>query len=131
MRLAHRNTTGTFLPGLLAYKSYLADCAKHPSEFSGAKLNSIIDEFAPNLLKHLNDEIPTLLALSRFGTKLPLLDMVNQEALRSPQTLSKTGGVVFFLRNLDLEFEGDRWSAWPPIPPPVWVCIFSEDPLSN
>jgi hypothetical protein len=112
-----------FLPGLNAYKDYLKTCSKQPEQFSGQKLNSIIDSFAPKLFLHLNEEIPTLLSLSRFGTTLPLLDMVNQEALRSPQTLSKTGGVVFFLRNLDLGFEDGRWKNWPPIPAPVWWMI--------
>jgi hypothetical protein len=97
--------------------------SKTPSQFSGTHLNSIIDSFAPTLLSHLESEIPTLLSLSRFGSTLPLLTMVNQEALRSPQMLSKTGGVVFFLRNLDLGFEDGRWKNWPPIPAPVWWMV--------
>ncbi|KUJ07940.1 uncharacterized protein LY89DRAFT_742239 [Mollisia scopiformis] len=109
-----------FLPGLAAYKEYLSGCTNKPDTFSGTRLISIIDSFAPELLIHLSDEIPTLLALSKFGNQLRLLDMVNAESQKSPLHQSITGGTPFFFRNLDVEFEDGIWKQWPPIPAPVW-----------
>jgi len=34
--------------------------------------------------------------------------------------LTKTGGVPFFFRNLDTEFEGNLWRDWPGVPSLVW-----------
>ncbi|KAL2067127.1 hypothetical protein VTL71DRAFT_1551 [Oculimacula yallundae] len=102
-----------FMPGLEAFKAYLLTSCSKPSTFSGTHLNSLIDSFAPSLTTHLADEIPSLLALSRYGTSLPLLKMINTEGAKSPLKLSKLGGVPFFAQNLDTEFEGGKWSAWP------------------
>ncbi|CZR62061.1 uncharacterized protein PAC_11958 [Phialocephala subalpina] len=93
-----------FLPGLSAYKQYLTTCSTKP-ETSGYQLVSIIDSFAPTLFTHLTDEIPTLLALSKFGSKPPLLDMINAESQKPPLHQFITGGTPFFFRNLDLNFE--------------------------
>lgn len=109
-----------FLPGLDTYKEYLNSCSTKPETFLGKQLISIIDSFAPTLFTHLSDEIPTLLALSKFGSKLPLLDMINAESQRSPLHQSITKGTPFFLRNLDVEFGDGLWKEWPPIPAPVW-----------
>jgi hypothetical protein len=109
-----------FLPGLDAYKTYLDTCAADPTIFSGTHLTKLIDDFAPLLFTHLSDEIPTLLSLSPHGSKLPLLKMINLESKKSPMYVSITGGTPFFFRNLDVEFEGGLWRAWPPIPSPAW-----------
>lgn len=100
--------------------SYLKSCTTDPSTFSGTHLNFLIDTFAPTLITHLSEEIPTLLALSRFGCTLPLLDMINLEAQKSPLFISITGGTPFFFRNLDVEFEDGLWREWPPMPGVIW-----------
>ena len=91
-----------------------------PTLFSGTHLNTIIDSFAPTLLEHLKDEIPTLLSLSRFGSQLRFLDGINLESKKSPLHLSITGGTPFFFRNLDVEFENGLWRGWPEMPGLVW-----------
>ncbi|KAG4441208.1 hypothetical protein IFR05_003326 [Cadophora sp. M221] len=102
-----------FLPGLTAFKNYLATTSTSPDTFSGTHLNRVISSFAPALTTHLADEIPSLLSLSQFGAAIALLDIINKEGAKSPLRLSKTGGVPFFARNLDVEFEDGRWSDWP------------------
>lgn len=106
----------TFLPGLDAYKEYLTKCATKP-DFSES------DSFAPDLFTHLLDEIPTLFSLSKFGDKLPLLDMVNSESPKSPLHQSITGGTPFLFRNLDVEFEDGLWKDWPEMPAPIWWIL--------
>jgi hypothetical protein len=109
-----------FLPGLRAYKSYLDQCTVDPTIFSGAHLMQLIDNFGSILVTHLSDEIPTLISLTPHGSKLPLLQMINNEAMRSPTQISITGGTPFFFRNLDVEFEDGLWKDWPPMPGLVW-----------
>ncbi|KAH8802488.1 hypothetical protein F5884DRAFT_903161 [Xylogone sp. PMI_703] len=109
-----------FLPGLESYQSYLKSMASKPKEFSGTHLNELIDQFAPALMHHLSDEIPCILELSRFGDKLKVLAAEN--AMRTAEPLSRTEGTIFFLRNLDADFEDGLWSHWPPIPPVIkWI----------
>lgn len=90
-----------FLPGLEAYKSYLDSCDADDGSFSGTHLTEIIDGFGSTLVAHLKDEIPTLLGLSKYGSKLPLLDMTNLESQKSPMHISATGnhspGDVYFI----------------------------------
>jgi hypothetical protein len=66
------------------------------------------------------DEIPSLLSLSRFGSKLDLLDMINAESAKTPMYASTTGGTPFFFWNLDTEFVRGLWRNWPGVPGPVW-----------
>jgi hypothetical protein len=83
-------------------------------------LNTLIDAFAPTLFTHLGDEISSLLELSRFGAdKLPLADIWEPIARNSGNGLAKTGAFVFFLLNIDYEFEDGLWGHWPPIPVPI------------
>jgi len=117
---ANSGTIDAFLPGLEAYAEYLNSVTSSPDSFSGKHLNNIIDSFAPMLIEHLSDEIPTLLSLSRFGSQLRFLDGINMESKKSPLHLSMTGGVPFFFRNLDTEYENGIWRAWPDIPGLVW-----------
>ena len=105
-----------FLTGFRAFKSHLDSVAQDPMRFASSQLISLLDIFASTLHQHLVDEIPRLLALARFGDKLPMLTIIETEGNRSTQALSKAGGMIFFLRNLDLEFEDGLWRNWPPIP---------------
>ena len=112
-----------FLPGLEAYKTYLDTYTSEPTTFSGTHLTNIVDDFAPALVTHLADEIPSLLSLSKYGSKLPLLQMINLESKKSPLFVSITGGTPFFFRNLDVYFEDGLWKAWPPMPGLVWWAM--------
>jgi hypothetical protein len=109
-----------FLPGFQAYETYLSQCTVDPTNFSGAHLIRLIDGFGSTLVTHLSDEIPTLISLNQYGSKLPLLDMINAESQKSPLHISITGGTPFFFRNLDVEFEDGLWKNWPPMPGLVW-----------
>jgi hypothetical protein len=82
------NFQDAFTPGLEAYKAYLDKCSADPSSFSGEELNGLIDAFAPKLFQHLRDEIPSLLSLSRFGSKVPLQGMIAAEGRRSGMPFS-------------------------------------------
>ncbi|KAE8551853.1 hypothetical protein TMatcc_001841 [Talaromyces marneffei ATCC 18224] len=108
-----------FIVGFRAVKSYLDSVAETPRRFSGAELISLLDDFAPQLHHHLTDEIPRMVALSRFGNKISMLKIIETEGNRSAQSLSKTGAMIFFLRDSDLEFAEGLWKNWPPIPGPV------------
>ncbi|CAI6340665.1 unnamed protein product [Periconia digitata] len=105
-----------FAVGFDEYKTYLATMAAKPGEFDGKKLTSIVDSFAPKMMEHLRNQIPRMLELARFGEKIPMLEIIETEGNRSTQHLSKAGGMIFFLRNLDLGYEDGLWKDWPPIP---------------
>ncbi|KAH8820711.1 hypothetical protein F5884DRAFT_58620 [Xylogone sp. PMI_703] len=121
-----------FLPPLEAYKSYLQSVTNNPQDFSGSHLNSLIDAFAPALMAHLTDEISSLLSLSRFGLeRLPLASIWKPIAKRSGDGLSKTGALMFFFLNIDVEYEDGMWSNWPPIPRPVRAIMVRALGLQN
>ncbi|OAK94571.1 hypothetical protein IQ06DRAFT_363488 [Phaeosphaeriaceae sp. SRC1lsM3a] len=105
-----------FAAGFNEYKTYLTTVTAKPAEFDGNELIAIIDSFAPKMMEHLRNQIPRMLKLARFGDKIPMLEIIETEGNRSIQHLSKTGGVIFFLRNLDLGYEDGLWKEWPPIP---------------
>lgn len=57
------NTKGheSFAEGLAIFQKYVFNTTA--SEYNGVTFRHIIDSFAPSLIQHLHDEIPTLLAL--------------------------------------------------------------------
>jgi hypothetical protein len=57
-----------FLPGLEAWSQYSSDCMKKegPSKFDATQFTKLIGSFAPQLVAHLAEEIPTLLALDKY-----------------------------------------------------------------
>jgi len=57
------NTKGheSFAQGLAVFEKYIV--VTKPSEFNGVTFRHIIESFAPDLIQHLHDEIPTLLGL--------------------------------------------------------------------
>jgi hypothetical protein len=113
-----------FEAGLDDYKTYLLSLHGQENEFSAAKLMSIIDSFSPALMAHLAEEIPTILSLSRFGSKVPLLKLSKVEMRKASDKIPKTEGLPFFMMNLDRTFENGMWESWPPIPAAIrWPLI--------
>lgn len=112
-----------FHPGLEAYKKYLLEAQKAPKTFSGTRLCEIIDSFAPILTAHLAAEIPTLLALSRYGDKIDIVELWEKDGKAATSIMGKTTSLAFFFLNLDCTFEGGKWASWPDeLPAPVrWV----------
>lgn len=113
-----------FEAGLEDYKAYLLSLHGQESKFLPTKLLSIIDKFAPALMAHLAEEIPTILSLSRFGSKVPLLKLSEVEMRKASDKIPKTEGLPIFMLNLDRTFENGMWESWPPIPAAIrWALI--------
>jgi hypothetical protein len=57
-----------FHPGLEAWAQYTSECMKQdgPQKFDAAQFKKLIDGFAPQLVKHLGEEISTLLELDKY-----------------------------------------------------------------
>jgi hypothetical protein len=112
-----------FHAGLHKWGEYLASLAADASKFEAREMIALMDAFIPSLNTHLNDEIPTLLALGEFGDTLDLKGIVEKEAEQVIGGLSKTTQLPVFLLNHDVSFEGGIHD-FPPIPPPVrWVLM--------
>jgi hemerythrin-like domain-containing protein len=60
-----------FLPGMQAFLAYVKECKKENGvqNFDRAKFVQLIDSFGPLLVKHLADEIETLLGLEKYDIK--------------------------------------------------------------
>jgi len=60
-----------FRPGMRAFLAYVEECEKGNSaeRFDSVKFLRLIDSFRPLLLKHLADEIETLLELEKYDIK--------------------------------------------------------------
>ena len=111
-----------FSPGLEEYKTYLLETKSNPATFSGSRLCEIIDSFAPILLTHLSEEIPSLLSLSKFGDAIAIEEIAEKEGKAAVVSSAKTAGLAFFFLNCDATFEGGKWAAFPPLPGPIrWV----------
>lgn len=57
-----------FQPQLDAFNAYCANTKA--DDFDSLELRRLMDELAPVLLKHLAEEIPTLIALKPYGQKV-------------------------------------------------------------
>lgn len=104
--------------------TWLQSVEKGEREFEAKTCNAMMDKFMPPLAAHLADEIPTLLALRRFGEKLDLMDLSKKEGEMVMGGLSKTTQLPVFFVNHDVQFEGG-WHDFPPVPPPVSVPAMS------
>lgn len=54
-----------FQPTLAEFNTYCIETK--PEDYSAERVKTLIDSFAPALLKHLSDEIPTLMQLKDYG----------------------------------------------------------------
>lgn len=71
----------TFEEGIADFGKYALECIADPKRYDGQKVLRIVDSFGDALRIHMNDEIPTLLALERFGDEkmAPLEDAFAEE----------------------------------------------------
>ncbi len=105
-----------FHDGIEEYAAYLRSVKRKETAFSGPHLRSIIDSFGPTLHQHLSDEIPSLLALSKYGDKIHLNKLWDKQSIGKFNLHSAVTRVPFYLTNLDRTFEGGMWKNFPPIP---------------
>ena len=56
-----------FHDGLTAFEKYVDGALAGKEEYSSEKLLKLIDGFSEPLMKHFNDEIPTLMRLEEAG----------------------------------------------------------------
>lgn len=113
-----------FHSGLHKWGEYVSSLnSGDPSKYSGQEMIAIMDEFLEPLSQHLNDEIPTLIALAEYGDKLDLKGIMDKEAEQVLAHMSKTTQIPVVLLNHDVTFEGGMHN-FPPIPGPVrWVLM--------
>ncbi|KAK5261066.1 hypothetical protein LTR20_007683 [Exophiala xenobiotica] len=74
----------SFAEGLAIYRKYVF--LTKPSEFNGVTLRHIIESFAPDMIQHLHDEIPTLVGLHRLDSKALMRVWKHAEHLATKDT---------------------------------------------
>lgn len=112
-----------FHSGLEAFRDYLVSLHGKEREFAGEKLVMIMDSFKEPLAQHLDDEIPTLLSLAKYGDKVDLLPILKEEAEKAMGNVSKVGPLPLFLLNHDVTYENGLHANFPPIPKPIKLLL--------
>ncbi|KAK5445335.1 hypothetical protein LTS15_010116 [Exophiala xenobiotica] len=74
----------SFAEGLAIYQKYVF--LTKPSEFNGITLRHIIESFAPDMIQHLHDEIPTFVSLHRLDSKALMRVWKHAEHLATKDT---------------------------------------------
>ncbi|KAK3312749.1 hypothetical protein B0H66DRAFT_568837 [Apodospora peruviana] len=113
-----------FHGGLDKFITYVKDVQAGKETYDGKKVVKIIDEFGAILAQHLADEIPTLLGLKEYGeekfkTMKERFDAMGQRSMASCSFRILTAAFA----NIDVHFEDDIWSQWPPAPGVVKFLI--------
>ena len=103
-----------FETGLKLFDEYLSTATG--TTFSGLKLNSIIDSFAPCLMKHLGDEISSIMGLARFDAQIDMAAISQDVAAKAVGRLSKDTVLPFFVTALDKTIDERDFAEFPPIP---------------
>lgn len=115
------------LKKLEVYLTNLTD----PSQLSGRDLISLLDEIREPFESHFNEEISVLASLSTHRNNpepgseaerktIAAFDKWGQDSLMQPGI---TDVLVFFLLNMDRDYEEGIWRDWPPIPTPARWAI--------
>ncbi|KAK3934693.1 hemerythrin HHE cation binding domain-containing protein [Diplogelasinospora grovesii] len=113
-----------FHDGIEAFKAYVDDVLAGKAKYDGQKVVQMFDSFGPALMQHLADEIPSLQSLRQYGEEKfsSLLKRFDQEGEKNIKALG-FGGMVWCFANLDVHYENDMWTQWPPAPSVVkFVC---------
>jgi hemerythrin-like domain-containing protein len=139
-----------FHDGLQSFSVYVQACLSGKEKYDGRKIVSMIDGFGTALVRHLHDEIQTLLALSKYGDKLRTLPkLLDDEGTRNlvseapahlrervvadapeQKTLGIEIGLVWVFDHMDLHYENGLWVKWPPAPSIVRSLLKSVTYLS-
>ncbi|PKS08482.1 hypothetical protein jhhlp_004865 [Lomentospora prolificans] len=98
------------------FSDYIKRCIAGTAKFDRNEILRRLNSFSHDLVAHLNDEIPTMLGLSKYGVERmqPIMEIIDKEVQANMGTMTLTGGVSWFLCSLDTEFEGGRWRNFPP-----------------
>ena len=120
------NQHEAFKPGLDEFDAYLkrvSGKSYKPAErvgedkfLYGEELCRIIDSFGEILVQHLQEEIPTLLALEKFGDRLPIAELFEKEGKLVMSKVKMSTVLVFFVVCYDMEFEGGMHKHFPEAP---------------
>ncbi|KAK0649582.1 hypothetical protein B0T16DRAFT_350452 [Cercophora newfieldiana] len=113
-----------FEGGLEKFREYIDRVERGEEEYDGGKVVRLIEGFGGVLMRHLEDEIETLLGLRRFGEgkMAGILEKTAEEAEKGMKEVG-FGGMVWIWAHLDVEFEGGRWVDWPPAPGPMKFLV--------
>jgi hypothetical protein len=107
-----------------AYIKSFTTGARPTAEYSPSELRHLMEGFAPIMNTHLHNEIPTLLALSSYGDKLPLRALFHKEGEEVMSQFGKTTILPAFLMNHSTEWEGGLQAGFPPMPGVVkWLLL--------
>ncbi|KAI1770136.1 hemerythrin HHE cation binding domain-containing protein [Hypoxylon cercidicola] len=109
-----------FHPGLEAFADYMRRCLAGEARYDGKELVRLIDGFAPVFCQHLADEIPTFVALKKWGETLKgFHTRLAVEAQKTNQELGILAGAVFLMVTHDVDYEDGIHKDFPPIPAPI------------
>ncbi|CAK7210093.1 hypothetical protein SCUCBS95973_000675 [Sporothrix curviconia] len=107
-----------FHDGLEQFVAYVQACLEGKEAYDGKALVGIIDSFGAVLTEHLVDEIKVLMDLRKYGTEqfkeYPAITKALAEAALA--NAGATTGIIFVLTCLDVNYEGGRWTKFPPVP---------------
>lgn len=103
-----------FDSGLEAYYKYASEAT--PETYDGYEFRKIIDSFAPVLIKHLTEEIDTLLALDKYGGE-GLLKTYEETASKILGRVKDKVRAFFFIYgekciDMDAASHVARWSSY-------------------
>ncbi|KAL0934155.1 hemerythrin hhe cation binding domain-containing protein [Colletotrichum truncatum] len=107
-----------FHDGLEAFAEYIKAIIARKEAYDGKKVVSLIDAFGKELALHLEEEIPTILGLEKFGLEKigPVEKVLRQEGQEVMGELGFFDGLPWALTTIDTEYEGGIWANIPPDP---------------
>lgn len=111
-----------FDKGLDEFRGYVDAVSAGTEKYDGQRVVRIIDDFGPVLMKHLEEEVPTMAGLGQYGSEEKefkdmrkiLGDLVADELKHLG-----LGGQVWVFSNVDNNYEGGMWQNWPSEAPAV------------
>ncbi|EQB51459.1 hypothetical protein GCG54_00014953 [Colletotrichum gloeosporioides] len=108
----------SFHNGLESFAQYIKALIAREVAYDGDKVVSLIDRFGKDMCLHLEEEIPTILSLEKFGTEkmAPVEKIFAQEAQEVMQEMGFLDGLPWALTTMDSAFEGGLWADVPPDP---------------
>ncbi|KAI5781763.1 hypothetical protein DFH27DRAFT_506009 [Peziza echinospora] len=87
----------------------------------GPELCEILDSFGEVLVRHLTEEISTLMALKGYRDVLDLKRLCDAEGEDAMKEASLFKTLCFVACNLDFDYEGGKHKYFPPAP---WILMF-------